>query len=64
MRRLAPFLLAGLLCCQAPAAPDSTKLSLPARWLQAYLRLDTTNPPGNEAPAAAYLEGLLATAND
>ena len=59
MRRLAPLLLAGLLCCQAPAAPDATTLSQPARWLQGYLRLDTTNPPGNEARAAAYLEKLL-----
>ena len=56
-----PLLLAGLLCCQAPpAAPDATALSLPARWLQGYLRLDTTNPPGNEQRAAAYLETLLA----
>ncbi|HXT51886.1 MAG TPA: M20/M25/M40 family metallo-hydrolase [Thermoanaerobaculia bacterium] len=58
-RRLAPLLLAGLLYCQAPAAPDETTLSLPARWLQGYLRLDTTNPPGNETAAAAYLEKLL-----
>lgn len=27
--------------------------------LRAYLRLDTSNPPGNEAPAAAYLADLL-----
>lgn len=27
---------------------------------QAYLRIDTTNPPGNEAPAAAFLAGILA----
>ena len=60
MRRLVPLLLAGLLCCQAPAAPDDAPLSLEARWLQGYLRLDTTNPPGNEAAAAAYLEKLLA----
>jgi len=59
VRRLAPLLLAGLLCCQAPAAPDATTLSQPARWLKGYLRLDTTNPPGNEARAAAYLEKLL-----
>ena len=24
-----------------------------------YLRIDTTNPPGNEAPAAAFLAGIL-----
>jgi acetylornithine deacetylase/succinyl-diaminopimelate desuccinylase-like protein len=60
VRRLAPLLLACLLYCQAPAVPDDTKLSLPARWLQGYLRIDTTNPPGNETAAAAYLEKLLA----
>jgi acetylornithine deacetylase/succinyl-diaminopimelate desuccinylase-like protein len=60
VRRLAPLLLAGLLYCQAPAVPDETTLSQPARWLQGYLRLDTTNPPGGEAQAAAYLEKLLA----
>ena len=27
-----------------------------------YLRIDTTNPPGNEAPAAALLAGILAEA--
>jgi acetylornithine deacetylase/succinyl-diaminopimelate desuccinylase-like protein len=29
------------------------------RHLQALLRLDTTNPPGNESLAAAYLAGVL-----
>jgi acetylornithine deacetylase/succinyl-diaminopimelate desuccinylase-like protein len=28
-------------------------------WLQGYLRIDTTNPPGNEARAAAYLAQIL-----
>ncbi|MCK9487093.1 MAG: M20/M25/M40 family metallo-hydrolase [Dehalococcoidia bacterium] len=28
--------------------------------LRAYLRIDTTNPPGNEAPAARYLGALMA----
>jgi acetylornithine deacetylase/succinyl-diaminopimelate desuccinylase-like protein len=60
VRRLAPLLIAGLLCCQAPAAPDESTLSIPARWLQGYLRLDTTNPPGNEQLAADYLQRILA----
>jgi acetylornithine deacetylase/succinyl-diaminopimelate desuccinylase-like protein len=60
VRRLVPLLLAGLICCQPPAAPDASTLSLPARWLQGYLRLDTTNPPGNEQRAADYLQRLLA----
>ena len=27
--------------------------------LQALIRIDTTNPPGNESEAARYLEGIL-----
>jgi acetylornithine deacetylase/succinyl-diaminopimelate desuccinylase-like protein len=34
-------------------------LSEPARWLQEYLRIDTTNPPGNEGRAADFLAGIL-----
>ncbi len=30
------------------------------RHLQALLRIDTTNPPGNETPAAEYVAGMLA----
>ncbi len=30
-----------------------------ARWLQAYLRIDTTDPPGHEERGAAYLADLL-----
>lgn len=29
------------------------------RWLQEYLRLDTSNPPGDERAAAEYLAGLV-----
>jgi acetylornithine deacetylase/succinyl-diaminopimelate desuccinylase-like protein len=54
-----PLLLAGALCCQAPASPQADELSVAARWLQGYLRQDTTNPPGNEQRGAAYLERLL-----
>ena len=28
-------------------------------YLQALIRIDTTNPPGNESKAAHYLEGIL-----
>jgi acetylornithine deacetylase/succinyl-diaminopimelate desuccinylase-like protein len=38
----------------APATAED-----PVGWLQGYLRIDTTNPPGNEAPAAAYLARIL-----
>lgn len=55
----APLLVLGLsLACLAPsdAAP---RLSEPARWLQGYLKIDTTNPPGGEHRAAAYLGDIL-----
>lgn len=50
----AAFMLPGAL----PGA-RSPELSEPARWLQGYLRIDTTNPPGREHLAAAYLAGIL-----
>ena len=44
----------------APAQPaDPRRLSEPARWLQQYLRIDTTNPPGREHLAASFLADLL-----
>jgi acetylornithine deacetylase/succinyl-diaminopimelate desuccinylase-like protein len=50
-----------LLCLPAPLHPAATPaLSEAAGWLQQYLRIDTSNPPGNEAHAAAFLAGLLA----
>jgi acetylornithine deacetylase/succinyl-diaminopimelate desuccinylase-like protein len=53
---LCAFALAGT----APAAaPAPSTLSEAARWLQGYLRIDTTNPPGREHLAAAYLAGIL-----
>jgi acetylornithine deacetylase/succinyl-diaminopimelate desuccinylase-like protein len=42
----------------ACAAP----LSIEAAWLADYLRIDSSNPPGNEAAAAAYLSRLLGAA--
>jgi len=51
---LAVFALPGALPGARPV-----ELSEPARWLQAYLRIDTTNPPGREHLAAAYLAGIL-----
>lgn len=58
LRRFFPLLLTALLTsCPAPAAAPA--LSEPAAWLQQYLRIDTSNPPGNEGKAAAFLAGLL-----
>jgi acetylornithine deacetylase/succinyl-diaminopimelate desuccinylase-like protein len=32
---------------------------LSVEWLQQYLRIDTTNPPGNEMRAVTFLKGIL-----
>lgn len=52
-----------LSLCAARLAPAAAKgppaLSEAAGWLQAYLRIDTTNPPGGEARAAQFLADIL-----
>ncbi len=40
-------------------ASAAERLSEPAQWLRDYLAIDTTNPPGGEHRAAAYLGYLL-----
>jgi acetylornithine deacetylase/succinyl-diaminopimelate desuccinylase-like protein len=57
MRRSFALLLALFLGSALPAT--AAALSEAARWLQDYLRIDTSNPPGNEQRAAAYLAGIL-----
>ncbi|HLX07258.1 MAG TPA: M20/M25/M40 family metallo-hydrolase [Thermoanaerobaculia bacterium] len=43
------------------ASPRGTGgLSEAAGWLRGYVQIDTTNPPGNERQAAAYLAAILA----
>ncbi len=47
---------------QAPPATglDISKLSLESiAWLQSLIRINTTNPPGNELAAAKYLKDVL-----
>jgi acetylornithine deacetylase/succinyl-diaminopimelate desuccinylase-like protein len=56
MRRLAH--LVPLLLLAAPPA-GAARLSPEAAWLADYLRIDTTNPPGREAEAAAFLAARL-----
>lgn len=46
----------------APPAIDRELADDAVRHLQALLRIDTTNPPGNETEAAAYLAELLSPA--
>ncbi|MFP3938920.1 MAG: M20/M25/M40 family metallo-hydrolase [Thermoanaerobaculia bacterium] len=51
------------LAIQAPAGLQAEarepRLSEAAAWLRDYVRIDTTNPPGNEDRAAHYLADLL-----
>lgn len=60
--RLALLLAALLTACAPRTAPAPDDLSEAASWLQGYLRLDTTNPPGNEGLAVDYLSEILAAA--
>ncbi|HZQ79062.1 MAG TPA: M20/M25/M40 family metallo-hydrolase [Acidimicrobiia bacterium] len=47
----------------APAGPDWKTLGDEAVEIaRQYLRIDTTNPPGNETPAAEFLAGFLGDA--
>lgn len=59
LRRSLTVLLLLLLATALRAREKQQELSEPARWLRDYLRIDTTNPPGREHLAAAYLAGLL-----
>jgi len=53
-------LLAASLLLSPPAPPaEPAALSEAAGWLQQYIRLDTSNPPGNEGRSAAFLAGIL-----
>jgi acetylornithine deacetylase/succinyl-diaminopimelate desuccinylase-like protein len=44
----------------APADGSPGELTEPAGWLRSYVRLDTSNPPGNERRAADFLTAILA----
>lgn len=64
LRRFAPVVLLGLALALAlalflawPAA--APELSEAGGWLQGYLRIDTTNPPGHEERTADYLAAIL-----
>jgi len=44
----------------APAANDTSAIASDAiGWLQDMIRINTTNPPGNEMAVAKYISGLL-----
>lgn len=59
--RPAAFVLV-LALSAAGAAPAVATDDLPeaAHWLRDYVRIDTTNPPGGERAATAYLASILA----
>ena len=60
VRGLPTALLAAALICGATPAPTRAADSGEAlRWLADYIRLDTSNPPGNESLATAYFRRLL-----
>ncbi len=50
---VAAALFTAFMAAPAPADAD------PVAWLQEYLSFDTSNPPGNELPAARYLASLI-----
>ena len=68
-RRLSPIVLAfaglifaaGYARAQAPSAqPDLAKLAEEAQgWLAGMIRINTSNPPGNELAVAKYVSGIL-----
>ena len=53
--------VAGLgMAAQAPALPDWSRVDTETLLhFQALVRMDTSDPPGNELPVAAYLQRVL-----
>jgi acetylornithine deacetylase/succinyl-diaminopimelate desuccinylase-like protein len=47
------------LAHQTAYVPKQTKMTPEVELLQEYVRIDTSNPPGNELPAARWLAGLI-----
>lgn len=60
MVRLGVFLLLPVTICAAPPAPDWKATEAESlRHFQALVRMDTSDPPGREAPAVDYLRKVL-----
>jgi acetylornithine deacetylase/succinyl-diaminopimelate desuccinylase-like protein len=73
IRRIVLLFIVGALSCAVasraqapmnptavPAGPDLSSLESDAvNWLQGLIRINTSNPPGNEVAAAKYLAGIL-----
>src|SRR6266581_759686 len=50
---------AGLASSRIPAEHWQQYSDLALQWIQEYLRIDTTNPPGNEMRAVAFYKKIL-----
>ena len=60
MRWLIVGLMAGLMATQRTAQPDWDRLDAETlQHFQELVRFDTSDPPGGEAPAVAYLKAVL-----
>ena len=55
MRNILPLALAVLTLAHASVDPPQARLNPTARLLTELIRVDTSNPPGNEAQLAAVL---------
>jgi acetylornithine deacetylase/succinyl-diaminopimelate desuccinylase-like protein len=66
LRSIGPIILSAMVCMSAVAATPSKPAidadraqAEAAHFLQELIRIDTSNPPGNESRVAAYLQGIL-----
>ena len=59
--RILGMLVAGALFATSAAAQVATEdlQDRAVEWLQAYLRVDTINPPGNEIAGARFLAAIF-----
>jgi acetylornithine deacetylase/succinyl-diaminopimelate desuccinylase-like protein len=51
--------LAGMASSRVPAERMHEYSDMAVEWMQEYLRVDTTNPPGNEMRAVAFYKKIL-----
>ena len=49
----------GMASSRIPAERMQQYSDLAVTWMQEYLRVDTTNPPGNEMRAVAFYKKIL-----
>ena len=54
-RSIATLALLAISCCAAAQSVEDDALV----WLQAFLKVDTINPPGNESRAVEFIGNIL-----